>query len=256
MSSGRHRYSKPRLTLLGLAGGALVAAVTAIALTLGTNQAAPARAGEVMLSADSNSPHIATHYILHGGGGNCSYPGPPADHLFVAMSPSEYNSAGSCGSYLEVTGPHGTKVRVEVIDQCPECKAGHIDLSFPAFARLAPLKAGLIHVSYYTIKNPTLPGPLAFLVKPGSSRYWLALIVMNTGNAVHSVQIRTSPGHWRTLQHVNWNAWIVQNPGPGPGPFTIRVTDTQHHTVTVGGIALNPGTVQHTRTYMYGHTAK
>ena len=45
MSSGRHRYSKPRLTLLGLAGGALVAAVTAIALTLGTGPAAPARAG-------------------------------------------------------------------------------------------------------------------------------------------------------------------------------------------------------------------
>ena len=250
MSSGRHRYSKPRLTLLGLAGGALVAAVTAIALALGTGPNAPARAGAVALSADSHSQQIATHYILHGGGGNCSYPGPPADKLFVAMSPSEYDSAGSCGSYLEVTGPHG-KVRVEVIDQCPECKAGHIDLSFPAFAKLAPLKAGLINVSYHTIKNPALPGPLAFLVKPGSSRYWLALIVMNTGNAVHSVQIRTSPGHWRTLQHVNWNAWIVQNPGPGPGPFTIRVTDTQHHTVTVRGIALKPDKVQHTRTYMY-----
>jgi expansin len=227
MTSGRHRYSKPRLTLLGLAGGALVAAVTAIALALSSG-----------------------HYTLWSGGGNCSYPGPPADKLFVAMSPSEYNSAGSCGSYLEVTGPHG-KVRVEVIDQCPECKPGHIDLSFPAFARLAPLKAGLINVSYHTIKNPALPGPLAFLVKPGSSQYWLALIVMNTGNAVASVQVRTSSGHWRNLTHVNWNAWIAQNPGPGPGPYTIRVTDKLGHRVTVRGIALKVGKVQHTRTYMY-----
>jgi len=250
MTSGRHRYSKPRLTLLGLAGGALVAAVTAIALALGTGPAAPARAGAVALSANSQSHQIATHYTLWGGGGNCSYPGPPADKLFVAMSPPEYNSAASCGSYLEVTGPTGKKVRVEVIDQCPECKAGHIDLSFPAFAKLAPLKAGLINVSYHTIKNPALPGPLAFLVKPGSSRYWLALIVINTGNAIHSVQIRTSPGHWMTLKHVNWNAWIAQQ-GAGPGPFIIRVTDTQHHTVTVRGIALKPGKVQHTRTYMY-----
>ena len=252
MDSGRHRRIRGRRTLfrLGIGGGALVAAVTAIALALGTGPTAPARAGAVALSADSHSQQIATHYILHGGGGNCTYPGPPADKLFVAMSPPEYNSAGSCGSYLEVTGPTGKKVRVEVIDQCPECKAGHIDLSFAAFAKLAPLKAGLISVSYHTIKNPVLPGPLAFLVKPGSSRYWLALIVINTGNAVHSVQIRTSPGHWRTLQHVNWNAWIAQQ-GAGPGPFTIRVTDTQHHTVTVGGIALKPGKVQHTRTYMY-----
>jgi expansin len=254
MVSGRHRYSKPRLTLLGVAGGALVAAVTAIALTLGTGQAAPARTGAVVLSADS-SHQIATHYTLWSGGGNCSYPGPPADKLFVAMSPSEYNSAGSCGSYLEVTGPHGGKVRVEVIDQCPECKAGHIDLSFAAFAKLAPLKAGLINVSYHTIKNPALPGPLAFLVKPGSSRYWLALIVINTGNAVASVQVRTSPGHWMNLKHVNWNAWIAQQ-GAGPGPYTIRITDKLHHQVTVRGIALKPGKVQHTRTYMYGHTAK
>ena len=207
-----------------------------------------------MLSADSHSHQIATHYILHGGGGNCSYPGPPADQLFVAMSPSEYDSAGSCGSYLEVTGPHG-KVRVEVIDQCPECKAGHIDLSFPAFAKLAPLKAGLINVSYYTIKNPALPGPLAFLVKPGSSRYWLALIVINTGNALASVQVKTSSGHWMNLTHVNWNAWIAQQ-GAGPGPYTIRVTDKLHHQITVRGIALNPGKVQHTRTYMYGRSAK
>jgi expansin (peptidoglycan-binding protein) len=254
MSSGRHRYSKPRLTLIGLAGGALVAAVTAIALTLGTSQAGPARAGAVALSADSQSHQIATHYTLWSGGGNCSYPGPPADKLFVAMSPSEYNSAGSCGSYLEVTGPHG-KVRVEVIDQCPECKAGHIDLSFPAFAKLAPLKAGLINVSYYTIKNPALPGPLAFLVKPGSSRYWLALIVINTGNALASVQVKNSSGHWMNLRHVNWNAWIAQQ-GAGPGPYTIRVTDKLHHQVTVRGIALKPGKVQQTRTYMYGHTAK
>lgn len=250
MTSGRHRYSKQRLTLLGLAGGALAAAVTAIALALGTGPAAPARAGAVALSANSQSHPFATHYTLWKGGGNCSYPGPPADKLFVAMSPSEYNSAGSCGSYLEVTGPHG-KVRVEVIDQCPECKAGHIDLSFPAFAKLAPLKAGLINVSYHTIKNPKLPGPLAFLVKPGSSQYWLALIVINTGNAVASVQVKTSSGHWRNLTHVNWNAWIAQNPGPGPGPYTIRVTDKLGHRVTVRGIALKPGKVQHTRTYMY-----
>jgi expansin (peptidoglycan-binding protein) len=251
MVPGRHRYSKPRLTLLGLAGGALVAAVTAIAFALGGSPVTPGLARAAMVQPAATSIHgIATHYTLWSGGGNCSYPGPPADKLFVAMSPSEYDSAGSCGSYLEVTGPHGNKVRVEVIDQCPECKAGHIDLSFPAFARLAPLKAGLIPVSYYTIKNPVLPGPLAFLVKPGSSRYWLALIVINTGNAVASVQVKTSSGHWMNLKHVNWNAWIAQQ-GAGPGPYTIRVTDKLHHQVTVGGIALRPGKVQHTRTYMY-----
>ena len=93
--------------------------------------------------------------------------------------------------------------------------------------------------------------PVGFLVKNGSSRYWLALVVLNTGNAIASVQLETSPGHWMKLTHVNWNAWIAQQ-GAGPGPFTVRVTDVLRHQVTIHGVALKPNTVQRTRTWMYG----
>jgi expansin len=138
-----------------------------------------------------------------------------------------------------------------VIDQCPECKSGHIDLSEAAFAKLAPLRAGIIKVSYHTIKNPPLPGPIGFLVKNGSSRYWLALVVMNTGNAIASVQLETAPGRWMKLTHANWNAWIAQQ-GAGPGPFTVRVTDVLRHRVTIRNVALKPNAVQRTGTWMYG----
>lgn len=230
-----------------IVGGGVAAAVVALSAGL-CLPGGPARAAAVpAVGSDSG---IATHYVLQSGGGNCSYPGPPANHLFVALSAAEYHGAAPCGSYLQVKGPHGT-VRVEVIDQCPECKSGHIDLSEAAFAKLAPLRAGIINVSYHTIKNPPLPGPVGFLVKNGSSRYWLALVVLNTGNAIASVQLETSPGHWMKLTHVNWNAWIAQQ-GAGPGPFTVRVTDVQRHRVTISGVALKPGKVQRTRTWMYG----
>lgn len=244
-----------RWPLLGLGVGG---AAAVIALSVGPGQAASAPGGAVALSAESvtsvasvgSASGIATHYVLQAGGGNCSYPGPPANHLFVALSAPEYAGAAPCGSYLQVKGPHGT-VRVEVIDQCPECKAGHIDLSEPAFAKLAPLRAGLIGVSYHTIANPPLPAPVAFGVKNGSSRWWLALIVMNTGNAIASVRLETRPGHWMKLAHVSWNAWIAQQ-GAGPGPFTVRVTDALGHQVTIHGVKLKPGDVQRTRTWMYG----
>jgi expansin (peptidoglycan-binding protein) len=192
---------------------------------------------------------IATHYVLEGLP-NCSYPSPPADGLFVALSPSEYDSAGACGGYLEVTGPDGS-VRVEVIDQCPECGGGHIDLSETAFARLAPLSAGLINVSYTYLTDPALPGPITMEVKTGSSPYWLALLAGNTGNPLTSVQVRTASGDWTSLVRANYNYWIAAS-GAGSGPFTVRLTDTAGNQVTVDDISLTPGSVQSTGTYMYG----
>ena len=51
---------------------------------------------------------------------------------------------------------------------------------------------------------------------------------------------------------MNWNGWIAQQ-GGGPGPYTVRVTDTLHHQVTIANVALKPNTVQRSKTWMYGH---
>jgi expansin (peptidoglycan-binding protein) len=163
-----------------------------------------------MTAASSQITGTATHYVLPASGGNCSYPGPPADGLYVALSPSEYDGAAACGGYLEVTGPDGS-VRVEVVDQCPPCQAGHIDLSETAFARLAPLSAGLIHVTYRTIADPPLPGPVSLRVKEGSSPYWLALLPMNTGNPVASVEVKSSSHGWQELARASFNYWIASS---------------------------------------------
>ena len=88
-------------------------------------------------------------------------------------------------------------------------------------------------------------------VKQGSSQYWLALLADNTGNPLASVQVETTSGGWINLARANYNYWIAQS-GAGSGPFTVRLTDTRGHTVTVRNIALDPGTVQSTGTYMYG----
>jgi hypothetical protein len=152
---------------------------------------------------------------------------------------------------MTVTGPSGSSVTVQVIDQCPECATGHIDLSEPAFAELAPLGAGLINVRYQYLADPPLPGPITMEVKQGSSQYWLALLADNTGNPLASVQVETSSGGWVNLARANYNYWIAQS-GAGSGPFTVRLTDTQGHTVTVRNVALNPGAVQSTGAYMYG----
>jgi expansin (peptidoglycan-binding protein) len=191
----------------------------------------------------------ATHYVL-AGLPNCSYPSPPANNLFVALSPSEYDGAAACGGYLTVTGPDGS-VTVQVIDQCPECAAGHIDLSEAAFAELAPLGAGLINVHYQHLTDPPLPGPITMEVKSGSSQYWLALLAGNTGNPLASVQVETASGGWLGLARASYNYWIAQS-GAGSGPFTVRLTDIEGDQVTLHNVALDPGAVQSTGVFMYG----
>jgi hypothetical protein len=255
MLPGQHRHrrrrSRPLFGLLGLgAGGGFLAAI-AVAVAVGVVQVAGGQACAAVVSggaAGGTGSQIATHYVLQGLP-NCSYPSPPTDGLYVALPPTDYASAAACGGYLEVTGPHGS-VRVKVIDQCPDCAAGHIDLSETAFAALAPLSAGLISVSYSSLADPRLPGPVSLEVKQGSSQYWLALLADNTGNPLAAVQVRTSSG-WLSLGRASYDYWIASS-GAGPGPFTVRLTDTEGHQVTVSGITLSPATVQSTGTWMYG----
>ena len=241
---------------LGVTGAGLAAVALAVMVGIGqlTGGQAACTTSALSLSAltapAGSVSGIATHYVLEGLP-NCSYPTPPSNGLFVALSPSEYDSAAACGGYITVTGPNRTSVTVQVIDQCPECATGHIDLSEPAFAELAPLGAGLINVSYQYLADPPLPGPITMEVKQGSSQYWLALLAGNTGNPLASVQVQTASGGWINLARASYNYWIAQS-GAGSGPFTVRLTDTDGHTVTVRDVALNPGAVQSTGIYMYG----
>ena len=260
-SRPRHRRGYKHWPLLGFGAGGVAIAAATVAFAVGIGQAAGGRACAAVLPAAAVQQAgqarpagavsgIATHYVLQGLP-NCSYPSPPADGLFVAMPPGEYASAAGCGGYLEVRGPKGS-VRVEVIDQCPDCGAGHIDLSEAAFSAIAPLDAGLINVSYEHVLNPPLPGPVSVRVKEGSSQYWLALLATNTGNPLASVEVESQQGGgWHDLARASYNYWIAQS-GAGTGPFTVRLTDIAGHVVTVHGITLSPGTVQDTGAWMYG----
>jgi expansin (peptidoglycan-binding protein) len=230
------------------------AVVVLVALAVGISQATAAPACAAVITAGARTSGEATHYELAAGGmGNCSYPAPPAGQLYVALSPSEYGAAAACGSYLQVTGPDGS-VTAEVVDQCPECQAGHIDLSEQAFARIAPLSAGLVPVTYRTIADPPLPAPLSMLVKTGSSAYYLALLPINNGNPLASVAVRQNSGGWQELARTTYGYWLASS-GAGPGPFTVRLTDSLGHQATVNGITISPGVLQATGTLMYGAAA-
>lgn len=240
----RRWLAAPLVVLAAVAGiliGVMQARNTACAATLPV----PAAAGLVTGQA--------TFYTLQGGGGNCSYPGPPANRLYAAVSPAEYAKAAACGGMLDVAGPLGT-VRVTVIDQCPECKLGHIDLSAEAFARIAKPSDGLVPVTYTVVRNPAPAGDLAFRIQEGASQYWFSLLVINNGNPLAKVEVHGPSGGWLNLTRADYNYWIYE-PGAGPGPFSVRVTDVLGNVAVAGGIRLAPGAVQHSGQYLAGSGA-
>ncbi|RZT82935.1 expansin (peptidoglycan-binding protein) [Micromonospora violae] len=236
------------------AGVTVLAAALGFTLTLRSGAAPACAVGRALVAAPptGNATHTgkATFYDSEGAGGNCSNPAAPANRLYVALGPTEYAAGAACGGFVDVVGPKGT-VRVLIMDQCPECEPGHLDLSREAFARIADPVQGLVPVTYRAVVNPPLPGPLTFRIKEGASQWWFAVRVGNHGNPLRSVEVRQGDsGPWQSAARQDYNYWLIPS-GAGPGPFNLRVSDVYGNRVTVGGIRMAPGQVQNSAVRMY-----
>jgi len=138
-----------------------------------------------------------------------------------------------------------------VTDSCPECAAGHLDLSRTAFKKIGAEVDGIIPITYKTVANPSVPGPLSVRLKEGSSQYWFAVLIDNHGNQLRSVTVSRAGGTSRSAKRADYNYWIIES-GVGSGPFKIKITDLYGRSATVSGIALSPGRVQRTNARMSG----
>jgi expansin (peptidoglycan-binding protein) len=142
---------------------------------------------------------------------------------------------------VHVAGPQGA-VDVRIVDLCPECKAGHLDLSREAFALIADLPLGIVPISWQ-IFSPDLPGPIAYHFKDGSNQWWTAVQVRNHRNPVARLEYLNGT-QWVEVPRTAYNYFVQTNPGMGSGPYTFRVTDHYGNTLTDSGIPhIENGTV-------------
>ncbi len=223
---------------LAAGGGAVLAGIVGVALLL--QNGAPACAAPPSTSVKTGK---ATFYDLGGTSGNCSFE-VPADDLYVALGPEQYAEGASCGAYLDVTGPKG-KVRVKVFDSCPECEAGHLDLSRTAFKKIGAEVAGIISIKYKLVTNPSVPGPISVRIKEGASQYWFAARIDNHANLLSSVKVAGPGGSFKSAYRTDFNYWLIDS-GAGSGPYKIKITDVYGNSSTVSGIRMKPGVLQKT----------
>ncbi len=179
----------------------------------------------VVIKGNTNPIHqgIATYYNATGAGA-CSFDPSPADLMVAAMNAEEYNNSAVCGAYVHVIGPKGA-ITVRIVDLCPECLAGHLDLSREAFAQIADLPLGRVPIAWQVV-SPALVGPIAYHFKDGSNQWWTAVQIRNHRNPIARLEYLTAGGQWVSVPRTSYNYFVQTNPGMGPGPYTFRVTDS------------------------------
>ena len=152
------------------------------------------------------------------------------------MFGEEYNNSAVCGSYIRVKGAKG-EVTVRIVDLCPECKAGHLDLSQQAFATVDDLYKGRVNITWQLV-SPEISGPVVYHFKNGTNQWWTAVQMRNHRNPIAKFEYRNGSGVWVTVPRVDYNYFVQQNPGMGPGPFTFRVTDVYGNVLVDSGVPL------------------
>jgi len=152
-----------------------------------------------------------------------------------AMNATDYGTADWCGGCVEVKGPSGT-VTVRIVDQCPGCAKGDIDLSREAFMKIAPLSAGRVDITWNQVAC-NITGPIAYHWKDGANAGWAAIQIRNHRYPIAKVEATDGSGTFKTLNRAEYN-YFIESTGLGTGPYSVRVTDTRGHVIDDTNIAL------------------
>ena len=174
-------------------------------------------------------------YYYATGAGNCMFPATPNNLMVAAMNHTDYANAALCGAFIRVDGPNGSVI-VRIVDRCPECAPGDVDLSVEAFGSIADIPAGRVPITWQLISYPVV-GPIIYQFKDGSSQWWTAVQIRNHRNPIATVEFRNSQGVYVQVPRQPYN-YFVQLSGMGPGPYTFRVTDVLGNVIVDSGIPL------------------
>jgi expansin (peptidoglycan-binding protein) len=179
----------------------------------------------------------ATSYGSLTSGGNCLFPKEEFynDMMYAAINQQQYMDdlgCGLCALVVSTSNPYKA-IRVRVLDRCPECAHGDLDLSDKAFKDLtdeeptrvqiawAPIPCDIDIPDYPALVEPD--SPIKFQFKIGSSQWWFQVQIFNTRYPVATVEMKVD-GNYIELSREEHNYWAKPSANVGAGPYTFRVT--------------------------------
>lgn len=198
----------------------------------GAGASSGAGAGTVGSSCSSPMDHTGdgTFYAADGSG-NCSFD-PTGDLMVGAMNHVDYAASAACGACVHIKGPSG-EVTVRIVDQCPECKQGDIDLSPQAFSKFADQSLGRVKIDWQYVPCDVM-GPIVYHFKEGSNQWWTAVQIRNSRFAIAKFEFQKN-GQYVSVNRLDYN-YFVADAGMGPGPYAFRVTDVEGNVLEDMGV--------------------
>ncbi|TDZ26420.1 Expansin-YoaJ [Colletotrichum sidae] len=181
----------------------------------------------------------STFYGGNTSGGMCSFStyAIPSGLFGTAFSGQAWDSAAECGACVKVTGPNGDSITAMIVDQCPECDEGHLDLFQDAFTKLGSVSDGIISTSYEFVKCG-ITSPIKLHNKSGTSSHWFSMQVLNHNEPVTSLEVSTNGGStWQKTQRAEYNFFENQS-GFGTDSVDVRVTSSSGKTVIVKNVSV------------------
>lgn len=163
----------------------------------------------------------ATYYDFANGDGACMFGPSPEDLNVAALNSPDYANAAWCGACADVTGPSG-KVRVRIVDRCPECPSGNLDLSPQAFSQIAALNLGRVPITWAFVACD-VRGPVKYRYKDGASQWWTAVQVANHRFPITSFEWSSDGVTFKEIPRTNYN-FFLEEAGFGASPVKVRIT--------------------------------
>lgn len=171
----------------------------------------------------------ATYYTTANGDGACSFGASPNDLNVAALNAPDFSNAAYCGACADVTGPSGN-VRVRIVDLCPECPSGNLDLSPQAFAKIAALEKGRVPITW-NIVACDVTGPVNYRYKDGANAWWTAVQVANHRLPVAHFEWSSDGVSFKEIARTSYNYFLDES-GFGSSPVTVRITAVDGQTLT------------------------
>ncbi|KAI9654410.1 MAG: hypothetical protein M1831_005376 [Alyxoria varia] len=180
---------------------------------------------------------------VYGGnlqGGTCSFSTMkelPAGLFGVAMTDSIWNNGYNCGGCVEVKSG-GKKIKAMVVDKCPGCGPGHLDLFPDAYAKFSG-NPGIIDVDWQFVDcKAEITEPLQIRLKEGVSSHWFSAQVVGATRRTKKMEYRKPGGQWINIAKREDHNMFTEASGVGAKVIDIRVTSHVGTQVVVNGIAV------------------
>ncbi|KAJ8550450.1 hypothetical protein ON010_g10617 [Phytophthora cinnamomi] len=113
---------------------------------------------------------------------------------YAALNDVQWNNLANCGRCAQVscvdpscTNPTASAI-VQIVDRCPECKYGDLDLSPTVFKTVTGSDPSRLKIRWQFVDCPN-PDTVKICLKDGSNGYWTAVQPTNSIVGVQSVSI-------------------------------------------------------------------